>query len=254
MTHSIRPAHLTGRLALVLLLAPVLVRAQSPPLPSGREVVARHVNAIGGEAALRSIASTRIRGRFEITGQNIAAEFELLAARPNKLLMRADIPGFGHTEQGYDGVVAWAIDPQTGPRLLNGRERDETIADADFDAPLHLPARVTTLTTVGRFTFENRPAYKVHVVLTSGVEHDEYFDIESGFQIGSEAQRATPLGVVPTTAVLRDYKKFGPVWQPTTLVQKALFLEQVLRVMSVEYDTVSANVFDPPPAIKALSQ
>ena len=244
-----------GRAAwFVLLLAPAFVFAQDSTLPSGRDLVRRHVAAIGGEAAFTAIASMRLRGHFEITGQNIAAEFEEFAARPDKLLMRADIPGIGHTEQGYDGRIAWTIDPQTGPRLLKDRERDEAIADADFDGPLHLPERVKAMTTVGRVTFEGRPAYKVHVVLASGVEQDEYFDVDSGLQIGWEARRATPLGVVPTTAVLRDYKKFGLVFQPTTLVQKALFIEQVLRVTSVEYDTVPANAFDPPPSIKAMQQ
>jgi hypothetical protein len=194
----------------------------------------------------------RLRGRFEISGQNITADFEELAVRPDKLLMRADIAGVGHTEQGYDGRIAWTIDPQTGPRLLKDRERDEARADADFDGPLHLPEHVSALTTAGRVEFDGHPAFKVKVVLTTGVEQDEYFDTQSGLEIGWEARRSTQLGIVPMTAFLRDYKKFGPIMQPTTLVQKALFVEQVLHVTSVEYDVVSSNVFDPPPAIKAL--
>jgi hypothetical protein len=164
------------------------------------------------------------------------------------------VPGIGPTEQGYDGTVAWTIDPAAGPRLLRDRERDEAIADADFDAPLHLPARVRSLTTIGRVDFDGRPAFKVHVVLASGVEQDEFFDVESGLQVGWEARRATPIGVVPTTAILRDYTKFGGLLQPTLLVQKAMFLEQILRVASVEYDVVPANAFDVPPQVKALIQ
>jgi hypothetical protein len=240
------------RLIAALALAPAALLAQAQPLPAARDLVRRHVEAIGGEAAYKALTSMRIRGRFEITGQNISAEFEQLAARPDKLLLRAEIPGIGHTEQGYDGRVAWAVDPQLGPRLLKDRERDETIADADFDGPLHAPARIKSMVTSERVTFENRPAFKVHVILTSGVEQDEFFDVDSGLEIGWEARRATPLGVVPTTAVLRDYKRFGPVSQPTTLVQKAPFAEQVLRVTSVEYDVVPPETFVPPPAIKAM--
>lgn len=238
----------------ILVVAPWAVLAQSTRLPSARDVISRHVAAIGGEAAFKAVTSMRVRGRFEMTGQNISAEFEVLAARPDKMLLRADIPAIGHTEQGYNGTVAWTVDPQSGPRLLKDRERDEAIADADFDGPLHLPARIKSMTTIEQVTFEDRPAYKVKVVLRSGVEQDEYFDVETGFEIGWEASRATPLGVVPTTAVLRDYKKFGLILQPTTLVQKALFLQQVLRVTSVEYDVVPANAFDPPPSIKAMRQ
>jgi hypothetical protein len=237
---------------LAIAAAVLLLSAQRSPLPSGREIVQRYVAAIGGEAALKSVKSLRRRGRFEITGQNITAEFEELAARPDNLLLKADIAGVGHTEQGVAGGVAWTVDPQTGPRLLKDRERDEALADAQFDGPLHPPDRVKELTTVGQVDFDGRPSFKVKVLLASGVEQDEYFDASTGLQIGSEAQRATPLGVVPTTAILREYKKFGPLMQPTMLVQKALFIEQVLRITSVEYDVVPADAFDPPAAIKAL--
>ena len=40
--------------------------------------------------------------------------------------------------------------------------------------------------------------------------------------------------------------------QPATIVQKALFLEQVLRVTSCEYDVVADQAFDLPAQIKAL--
>jgi hypothetical protein len=240
-------------LAIVASLAPVaLVAQQPPPLPLPRTIVQRHVEAIGGEPAFKALKSMRIRGHFELKGQNITAEFEEVAGRPDKMVMRADIDGIGHTEQGYDGKVAWTIDPQAGPRLLKDREANEAIADAEFDAPLHLPQHIKDMTTVARTEFDGRPAYKVKVVLTSGVEQDEYFDVQSGLEIGWEARRATPLGIVPTIATLQDYKKFGPIMQPTTLLQKAMFIEQVLRVTSVEYDIVPANAFDPPPSIKAL--
>ncbi len=251
MAHRFRRALIP--LVAPLLLTPIVLASQRPaPLPSGRELVERHVAAIGGEPAFKSIKSMRLRGRFEITGQNITAEFEELAARPDRLLMRADIAGVGHTEQGYDGKVAWTIDPQTGPRILKDRERDEARADADFDGPLHLPEHISALTTVGRVDFDGRPAYKVNVVLLSGVQQDEYFDVESGLEIGWEARRTMQLGTVPTTAILRDYKQFGPIKQPTTLVQKALFIEQILHVTSVEYDGVPPAAFDPPAQIKAL--
>ena len=238
--------------AAALLVAAVLLSAQRASLPSGRELVQRHVAAIGGEAAFRAITSLRVRGRFEMTAQNISADFEQLTARPNKLLLRTDIPGIGHTEQGYDGTNAWLIDPQMGPRVLKDREKDETIADADFDGPLHLPSHVKELTTIERATFDGKPAFKVKVVLASGVEQEEFYDAASGVQLGWEGKRATPMGVLPTTATFRDYKKFGALQFATTLVQKVLFAEQVLRITSIEYNVVPRNAFDPPPPIKAL--
>jgi hypothetical protein len=238
--------------ALTVAVSALLLTAQRSGLPSGRELVQRHVAAIGGEEAFKSITSLRLRGRFEMPAQNISAEFEQLSARPNKMLMRAEIPGVGHTEQGFDGTTAWMIDPQMGPRVLKERERDETLADAEFDGSLLLPGHVKELTTLGRATFDGKQAFRVKVVLASGVEQEEFFDVESALRLGWEARRATPLGIVPTTATFRDYKRFGAIQHPTILVQKALFIEQLLRVTSIEYNVVRSNAFDPPPQIKAL--
>jgi len=233
-------------------LLQALLLAQEPPLPPARDLVARHVAAIGGQPAFSAVKSMRLRGRFELTGQNISADFEMIAARPSRLKLHVDIPGLGVNESGYDGKVGWTLNPQLGPRLLAGRELDELATDANFDATLHLAREFKELTTLERTSFDGHPAYKVRAVFNSGVEQIEYFDVDTGLEIGWEASRETELGVVPTTAMLRDYKKFGALLQPTTVVQKALFLEQVLHVTSCEYNVVEDRAFELPPQIKAL--
>jgi hypothetical protein len=245
----------TGFWSLVasLALLQALGFAQEAALPQAREIVARHVAAIGGEAAYKAVKSVRVRGRFELTGQNIAANFEMIAARPSRLRLHADIPGLGVNESGYDGKTGWSLDPQVGPRLLEGRELDELAVDANFDATLHPANLFKELTTVGRTLFDGHPAFKVRAVFNSGVEQTEYFDVDTGLEIGWEGTRQMgQLGVVPTTTALRDYKKFGPLMQPTTNLQKALFVEQVLHVTSCEYDVVDDKSFGLPAQVRAL--
>jgi hypothetical protein len=57
---------------------------------------------------------------------------------------------------------------------------------------------------------------------------------------------------VATVNVLRDYRAFGAILQPTTIVQRALGFEQVVTITSCEYNTVPGDAFDPPAAIRAL--
>lgn len=248
---SSRPWAVFGALLVFFATQPA-PRAQDAPLPTGRDIIARHVQAMGGEAAYKAINSIRIRGTFDMTAQNVHGGLEILSARPNKVLLRVDLAAVGHTETGYDGKVGWSIDPMSGPTLLTGRQLEEMIDDSWFDSALHASDHVKELTTVSKEQFDQRPAFKVHVVFNSGRDQFEYFDAETGLQIGTEAQRATPLGVMPTTAVLSDYKKFGSLMQPTTLVQRAMGFEQAFHVTSCEYNVVDANAFDPPPQIKAL--
>lgn len=250
-THRFTPVALI--VAALSVFASPAIRGQSEsPLPAGREIVARHVAAIGGERAYASIKSIRARGRIEIAAQGISGELEVLSARPARSLYRVTVPGIGRIENGYDGRIGWSVSPVTGPELLKARQLSETADDAQFDAALHLPSHVRELTTLARTDFDGHPAYKVKVVMTSGNEQTEYFDVVTGLQIGSEAARAVPQGVLQTVNILRNYRKFGPVVQATTFIQRALGVEQVVTVTSFEYDVVPDSAFEPPADVKAL--
>jgi hypothetical protein len=225
---------------------------QAPGLPSARELVSREIAAIGGEAAFKAVKSMRQRGTVEITAQGISGEFDVLLARPAKLLQRLTISTLGQFEQGYDGKVAWSIDPQSGPAVMAGRELTEIAEDAWFDGPLHQPSRFRSLETLERTQFDGRPAFKVKAVFTSGMEEVEYFDAEKRFQIGWEASRATPNGILPTIAKFREYKRFGALSLPSVVVMRQLGADQTMRLTSCEYNGVPSNAFDPPKTIKAL--
>jgi len=246
--------------ALVILLwattsfasASAMLLARQAALPTGRDLVKRHVAAIGGERALAAIRSMRLRGRLEIPAQKIAGDLEVLTARPAKMVYRVTVPGIGRIENGYDGKIGWSTSPVAGPELLTGRQLSEAADDAWFDGALHAPDHVRELTTLERTEFDGHPAFKVKVVFVSGSEATEYFDAQTGLQIGAEAARATPQGVLQTVNINRDFRKFGPLMQPTVFIQRALGFEQVVTVTSCEYDVVPDNAFDPPPAVAAL--
>jgi hypothetical protein len=158
----------------------------------------------------------------------------------------------GLFETGFDGKVGWELDPSRGPGLVTGRRLTELADDAWFDGTLHAPDHVKSMTTVAKTEFDKRPAYQVKIVYTSGNDLVEYFDIETGLVIGTEATRETPMGVLPSTSILRDYRKFGPLLEATAMSQRTMGIEQLLHMTSFEYDTVPPSTFDLPPAIKAL--
>ena len=222
----------------------------SPALPAAKDLIAKHISAIGGLKAYKAVSSIRVRGRFEIA-QGPAGDFEIIQARPNKMVQRIDL-SLGHAESGYDGKIGWTINPQTGAELLTGRQLSELADDAWFDGTLHEPDHVRDMTTMEKAEFGGRPAYKVKVTFVSGHEETEYFDAELGWAIGGEARRDTPMGVLPTTSWLKDYKKFGALMFPTLIVQRVLSAEQSLKVATVEYGVVLPKEFDYPPAVKAL--
>lgn len=222
------------------------------PLPSAKDVIARHVEAIGGEAAWKAIRSMRATGTFSLPAQKMSGTLDLMTARPARMRLRVTLEGVGKIETGYDGKVGWSIDPISGPAVLSGRELSEMADDSTFDALFYGPAYVKEFVPVAREHFGPTPAIKVKVVLQSGTEQFEYFDAVAGFVLGFEGTRATPMGNVPTTEILSNYKSFGTVKLPTTVRQRALGFETEISIAHVEFDTVPADAFDLPPVIKAL--
>jgi hypothetical protein len=228
---------------------------QESALPAGRALVDKHVAAIGGASAVRLVQSVRARGTVEIPAQAISGTVEVLTARPDRTLVRAEIPGLGRIERGYDGKVGWSIDPVTGASLVTGQELTELIDESSFDDALHLPDRVKELTTIEQTTFDDRPAYKVKVVLHSGTEQFEYFDVETGMLIGTEGTREMPGGgSMPRVGTLRDYKRFGAIMHPTVIVEHlpVLGFEQIVRLQTVDYDVVPPDAFALPAEVKVL--
>jgi hypothetical protein len=238
--------------AVLVFAQTTLPATQDAQMPPGREILAKHVKAIGGEAPYKAVKSIRASGRFEMPAQQISGDFVMLAARPNKQRVKVTVSGIGEIESGYDGKVGWRVDPMQGPALLADKELSEAADDAWFDGALYGSDFVAEATTVGKITFEGQEAYKVKLVLKSKNERFEFFDVKTGLQIGSESTRATPQGMMPVTGVLRDYRKFGALMLPGSLVQKLMGIEQVVNVNSYEFDNVPAEAFDLPPAIKAL--
>ena len=237
-----------------VLLATVALGAESrqAALPLGKDVLARNVQALGGVAAHQAIKSVRARGKLAIPSQNISGDFEAQSMRPDKMITKVSVPGIGSITGGYNGKVGWTLNPIAGPALLEGRELSEAADDSWFDNSLFLPDRVKDATTLARTEFDGHPAFKVKVTFISGRDEIHYFDATSGLELGSDLERATPQGVIPTVHFLRDYKKFGAVLIATTQVERALGFETVTTIATVEFDVVDAAVFELPAEIKAL--
>jgi zinc protease len=227
--------------------------ADATSLPSARSIIDRHIEAIGGRKALAARTSHRVQGTMEMPANGISAKLELLAARPNKTLLRLTIPGVGEVAEGFDGTRGWSVSPMTGPMLSTGVELEERKHAADFDSELREDSRYEYLKTVDKTTFEGRPVYKIALKRKGGTTEDiEYYDVETGLRAGTEATRNSPMGAVSVVAIQTDYKKFGDIMFPTTIKQKMMGMEQIMTLTSIEHDVVDPTVFEMPPAVKAL--
>jgi hypothetical protein len=261
MRHPFARPGVAAALLLILALVPLAAQAPQTPaasaatrdkLPAAREIIDRHIRAVGGRDAILAQTSTHIVGTVSMPAAGLSGKMETFHAKPNRFVQRMSLPGIGDIEEGFDGKVGWTTSPLTGPLLFEGRQLEERAFDADFFEELKAPERYASISTVEKTTFDERPAYKVRLVKKGGGEDIEFYDVESGLKIGSIATRESPMGPMQGTTSYGDYKQFGPLRQPTSLKVTTLNVQMVMSIVTLEYGTVDPAVFALPAPIKAL--
>ena len=232
--------------------APLL--ADNHELPGADEIIARHVEAIGGEDAIRAHTSMTRKGTFEIPAMGMSGDMTTYHMAPDKGFVHVSFAGMGENSQGYDGEIGWIEDPMQGPRLLEGAElnalKRQLRAHADLEYSEHYPERKT----VGEGEWSGQPAYQVALVDADGNESSRYFSIETGLLLGEEGSTTNNMGTTETKTTWTDYKEFGGVRfaGSVTLSLVSVGMEFTQTVESVTFDDVDPSVFEPSDAIKAL--
>jgi hypothetical protein len=229
--------------------APLPAAARLPP---AREIIDRHIREVGGRDAILKHSSMHIVGTASMPAAGLSGKMEIYHAKPNKFLQRVSFPGLGDIEEGFDGKVGWTTSALTGPILFEGRQLEERAFDAEFYDELKTADRYSSITTIEKTTFEERPVYKIRLVKKTGGEDVEFYDVETGLKAGGLATRESPMGPMQGTTVFTDYRKFGVLRQPSTMKMTTLNVQMVMSIAALEYDTVDPAVFTPPALIKAL--
>jgi hypothetical protein len=241
-----------------LLLAPPYAQAPAKTetaseLPDARELINRHIKAVGGREAILAHKSMHATGMLSVPASGISGPMEIFgASNPDRVVVKTTVAGIGDIAEGFDGSHGWSVNPMTGAMLKVGKELSQTKLDADFYSELRDPQKYPTVKTLEKTTFDGRPCYKVSVKRIDGVEDFDFYDVATGLRAGSINTRETFTGTLTMTTVEAGYKKFGKLTQATTVTQQVMGVEQKITLSMVEYDNVDASAFDPPAAIKAL--
>ncbi len=231
--------------------APLPPRAAGS-LPSAKDVIARHVAAIGGREVVLRLTSMRGKGHFVMPTQGLSGEFEFLRATPNRQIVRVTVANVGQITTGFDGKVGWLLNPFNGASLLEGQMLDQSRDEADFYSQLHQEQNFKSMNTVQRTPFAGQECYEVKLVWKSGRETTEFYSASTGLQVGVRQQQQTAQGQAEVTTRLSDYKKFGDLLQPTKIAQKMGEVEQTITITSITFDPIPDSEFALPEAVKTL--
>ncbi|MBC8087993.1 MAG: hypothetical protein H7Z40_12065 [Phycisphaerae bacterium] len=230
-----------------------LVESSAPlAMPTADEVFARHVRAIGGKDAVLGTTAIKTVGKMEMPAQGISALMESVAA-PHKSSMKLSIPGIGDITNGFDGEVAWEVNPLRGPRIKTDKEKATALEDSDFRASmLFAKERYSSVECVGQTEFGGEKTWHVKTVLKSGRVVNEFFSIATGFRVGSQTTSESQAGIISVSTRESEYKQFGALKLATRTEMTTGAQKVVLTLTDVVLGILPDSAFALPAAVKAL--
>jgi hypothetical protein len=221
------------------------VTTPKPALPTADQVLAKYVEALGGEQALRKVTARTITGTQYIpTGPGgvvpTPAAVERLQKAPNLAVTTYRAPAYAISD-GFDGTTAWSQN-QAG-RVTEPVKLDigRAARAADFYEPLNLKQEYPQLTVRGIEKVNGRDAYWLVGVPSGDKPESLYFDTQTGLLLRKQTVLPTPIGDSPFQTDFDDYRDTGSGVKFPFLIhmnpanaRTELAPEATLRVIKVE--------------------
>ncbi len=245
-THQFRAA-----LSLVFLTSALAFGTEtnltSSAAPRAEALLTRHLQAVGGEAALQKITSRRMAGTLERYGKRVP--FIRTQSAPNQMLMETKFPQPGTLKQGFDGNVAWIQVPGQPGRRLEGKERAAITDEAWLHPVLRLREQYPVRQFLGPRTVEGRTFTVLSLAKKKTAKPELWFFDEATALLARVEQQVDggPQGDIPVVTLLEDYRKVDGVMMPFTVRTKLPTSETVLHVDAIEHNLSFADsVFQAP--------
>ncbi len=238
-------------LALVTTCARTAFARQSvtAKLPTTSQVLDRYIQATGGRDALTRHRSMTVHGRLQVPAQKLDIE-TVSYTKDGKSVQKAFLPGGQTAASGYDGKVAWDIDPSGKVALHHGDEVLSIARDADMYYHLHVLDYFKKLDVVGVQQFAGHQCYALKGVNNWNQPNEQFYDKDSGLLIGYLLNTKWRGGPGKTTATFEDYKNYGGVLMAAKTTGRDATGASISLVTSVTYDDVDDSIFVLPDEVK----
>lgn len=206
------------------------------------EIIAANLEAKGGAAAWRELASARMTGVMRMGGGAAGAlemPFTVEFKQPDKVRLEFTMQGMTGV-QAFDGTTGWAIMPFLGKTEAEEMAEDQVKQlknQADFKGVLlDHQAKGHTVELVGTEEVDGTPAYKLRVTRADGDVDILYLDEEYFVEFKTELTREVQGQEMTVTTVIGDYKEVDGLLFPHSM--EMAFgggeAQQVITISSIE--------------------
>jgi hypothetical protein len=175
------------------------------------QVLARYVQALGGETALRGV-NTRVLKGTQTQPNGPAIAIESFQKAPDRLVTTA-AGEKGAITEGYDGRTVWSQNGRRSRVLLND-EREQVRRAAEFFPALDLKSRYRSVQLLGKDTVGDRQFYLLSAMAADSTRERLYFDTKSGLLAHRYVEHTGLLGSLPFSIDYDDYRPVDKVAVP----------------------------------------
>lgn len=219
---------------------PAATPTPTPAPPTGDQILAKYIAALGGQAAIDKMKTLVMKGTYVgFNGTSLPYEVDLAA--PDKFYINATTPQ-GTTERGFDGKIGW----ERSPRRVGETSQTTTIVVSELGNPvlddlkstflffhnIKLKEQFTRLRGGRKDKIGDRDVIVVNATTANNRREQLFFDAETGLLLRRISYMETPIGVIPNQIDFEDYRDVDGVKVPFTV-----------RVLSVEPGLVSTRKY-----------
>ena len=218
------------------------------------EIIAKSIEARGGETKLRAVNSLRFTGKGEF-GPGMVIPITLLLKRPGMVRMEFTAQGMTGI-QAYDGKAGWDVMPFQGKKDAEPMAADdikEMEDQADFDGPLmDYKTKGNTVEFLGKEKVEGSDAYKLKVTRKNGNVETSFIDVDSGLEVKSITKTKMHGNEVEMESVYSDFRTIGGLIFPFSIENGAVGSPQkqklTLDKVEINPELADSQFHMPPPA------
>ncbi len=220
---------------------------KSTSLPTVDELLARYVEATGGEKALRAVTTRVLKGTLDISGVSRGGSFEHYQQAPNKGILVWQAHPFGTVKAGYNGRTAWA---QTTAGVKSIKDPGEFAAiqrDADIYAPLRIKTNYAKISLVGMSQIGYRDVYVLDLQPAKGAVERLYLDAKTYLPV--RVNTVAKLGATsePVEIYLDDWKAVDGIQFPFSFSHRFGKMTLSFTVTEIRHNVpLDPSLFEPP--------
>jgi serine-type D-Ala-D-Ala carboxypeptidase/endopeptidase len=232
------------------LKAPVQCLPSNTTPVTAEELLHRALAARGGEAAAARITSYRSKGTVDFAWAG-RCDYECIATRSNQVRAVFDFGAGSRYDFGFNGQAGWEIKPGSAPQSQSGDKLQEIQDEAAFFADYDNPGAYRSVTYLGQTTFDGIPCHELKLVTQSGLERTHYYNATNYLQVGSLHRVTGDDGPVWVRMSFQEYRKYAGFKFPTRYRCRTEDNEWVIRIKSVQLNSVTNSAFNPPAGLVA---